>query len=166
MTSRVVVSTRVAASPQRAFDVFTREISLGWRHNDLLLLTPRSPGVISFEPPGEDGVRRLIETLPNGKVFEIGKVSVWAPGERLVVGWRQAAFGPEHSTEVDVTFEPAGDGARVTVEHRGWDTVPQEHAARHGFPLPNFLQHQGAQWRTGLVRMSDIIAGPNPSAIP
>jgi hypothetical protein len=28
---------------------------------------------------------------------------------------------------------------RVTVEHRGWDSVPQEHVARHGFPDAVFL---------------------------
>jgi hypothetical protein len=27
------------------------------------------------------------------------------------------------------------NGTRVTVEHFGWDTIPQENAARHGFPL-------------------------------
>jgi hypothetical protein len=162
MASRVLVSTRVAASPQRAFDVFTRRIGDWWVHNDLLRLTPRDPGVIAFREPDEDGVRRLVETRANGKEFEIGKVSVWAPGERLVVGWRQATFGPDHATEVEVKFEAVDSDTRVTVEHRGWDSVPQEHVARHGFPLTIFQQHQGAQWRDGLTRMSLIVTGEIP----
>jgi hypothetical protein len=33
----------------------------------------------------------------------------------------------------------------VTVEHFGWDTIPQSHAARHGFPLATF-QLRFAEW--------------------
>lgn len=39
MTSAVLVSLRVAATPQRAFDVFTREIGLWWRPNGLRRLS-------------------------------------------------------------------------------------------------------------------------------
>ncbi|WIM13568.1 hypothetical protein [Enhydrobacter sp.] len=35
MTSRILVSLRVAAGPQRAFNVFVREIGLWWRSNPL-----------------------------------------------------------------------------------------------------------------------------------
>jgi hypothetical protein len=41
----------------------------------------------------------------------------------------------------------------VTVEHRGWDSVPQDHLARHGFPLVFTNQRQGEQWRAGLERL-------------
>ena len=34
-------------------------------------------------------------------------------------------------TEVEVRFEPAERGTRVTLEHRGWDRVPLENASRH-----------------------------------
>ena len=126
MTSRVLVSMRVPCSPIQAFEIFTQEIGDWWTDSPLFRFTPRSPGTLAFEPPdakGENG--RLIERLPNGKAFEIGPVRLWQPGERLVVGWRMANFGPEHATEVDVRFEPVGDETRVSVEHRGWDSVPQ-----------------------------------------
>jgi uncharacterized protein YndB with AHSA1/START domain len=154
MTSRVLVSIRVPCSPIQAFEIFTQEIGDWWTDSDLFLLTPRSPGVLAFEPPdakGENG--RLIERLPNGKSFEVGPVRAWQPGERLVVGWRHANFGPEHATEVEVRFEPLGDETRVSVEHRGWDSVPQQHLARHGFPLQLTNQRQGEQWRAGLDRL-------------
>ena len=148
MTSRVVVALRVKASPARAFAVFTQEVGLWWRPNGLFQFTPRGAGVLAFEP-GEGG--RLITTLASGKVFEIGKIRAWEPPRRLVFGWRQAAFEPDQDTEVEVRFEPVGDETRVTVEHRGWDSVPAAHVARHGFPNAVFLTRHGEWWQTLLA---------------
>src|SRR5262249_13938775 len=137
MTSRILVAVRVPASPEQAFAAFTGEIGQWWRANPLFAFTPRSPGVLSFEP-GPQG--RLVETLVNGKVFEMGKVEVWEPPSRLAFGWRQAAFTPDQMTRVEISFEAVGDETRVTVQHFGWDTVPQAHVARHGFPEAFFLR--------------------------
>lgn len=161
MTSRVLVSMRVPCSPIQAFEIFTQEIGDWWADSDLFRLTPRSPGKLAFEPPDEKGENgRLVERLPNGKSFEIGPVRLWQPGERLVVGWRHANFGPGHATEVDVRFEPVGSETRVSVEHRGWDSVPQQHLSRHGFPLQLTNQRQGEQWRAGLARLKLRAAAP------
>lgn len=140
--SAVIVSLRVKASPEEAFEAFTREIGAWWRPSDLFQLTPRGDGMLSFE-----GDKRLITTLESGKVFEIGRVTVWAPGVRVAFTWRQATFATDQSTHVEVLFEPVGEETRVTVEHRGWDAVPQEHAARHGFPLNVFQMRQAEHWR-------------------
>lgn len=149
MTSRVVVALRVHATPARAFEAFTAEIGAWWAPNTLFAFTPRAPGVLSFE-----GRERLIETRAGGKVFEIGQVRVWEPGARLVVGWRQATFAPDMATEVEVTFEPVGeDETRVTVTHTGWDSVPQAHVARHGFPLTAFQARHAEWWRVLLERL-------------
>jgi hypothetical protein len=156
MTSRVVVSLRVAASPGRAFAAFTEEIGDWWVHEGFFKLTPRSPGRMAFEPPTAGIPGRLVERLDSGKVFEVGQVSVWAPGERLVVGWRQAFFAPDQATEVEVRFEPvdaAGEETRITVEHRGWDSVPADHVSRHHHPLPIFLKRQGENWREQLASL-------------
>lgn len=144
MTSRVLVSLRVKATPQRSFEAFTSEIGQWWRHNPLFRFTPRAPGVLSFEP-GPQG--RLVETREGGKVFEIGKVAAWEPGERLVFGWRTYGFAPDQMTEVEVRFEAVGEETRVTVEHRGWDTIPAENLARHGFPEGVFLRREGEWWQ-------------------
>ena len=131
MTSQVLVSLRVKTSPARAFEIFTRDIALWWTPNTLFQFTPRSPGALAFEP--HEGGRyeggRFTETLANGTVFEIGRIRVWKPGERLIFGWRQATFQPGQDTEVEVTFEAAGAQTRVTVIHRGWDSVPPQHVA-------------------------------------
>lgn len=151
MSASVLVALRVKATPARAFEVFTRDIGLWWRHDAMFAFTPRSPGVLSFEGG------RLVETLPNGKVFEVGQVRIWIPGERLVFGWRCATFAPGLDTEVDVRFERVGEETRVSVEHRGWDQIPVEHVARHGFPLTVFLTHEGGWWRRLLVAYGETV---------
>jgi uncharacterized protein YndB with AHSA1/START domain len=144
VSSRVVVALRVKATPAHAFSVFTRDIALWWRDNPLFAFTPRSPGVLAFEP-GEDG--RLIEMLPGGKIFEVGRIRIWAPPDRLVFGWRQATFQPGQETEVEVRFEAAGEETRVTVSHTGWDSVPADAVARHGFPAVVYLQRHAEWWQ-------------------
>ena len=145
MTSRILVALRVRATPQRAFEVFTREIGGWWRPNTLFRFSRHSPGRLAFEP-GVDG--RFTETGPEGEVFEIGRITAWEPGVRLAFTWRQATFTPEQLTHVEVRFEPVGDETRVTVEHRGWDTVPPQHVARHGFPNTIFLRRHAEWWQT------------------
>ena len=155
MSSGVVVALRVPGSPERAFDVFTRDIALWWRPNPMFEFTPRSPGVMAFEPPEDGAPGRLVERLSTGKTFVIGEVAVWDPGRRLVFGWRQAAFAPGQNTEVEVIFEAVGDETRVTVEHRGWDSVPAEHVARHGMANPVFQMRHAEWWRNLLVSLRE-----------
>jgi uncharacterized protein YndB with AHSA1/START domain len=156
MSAKVLVALRVKASPMRVFQVFTADIGAWWRPNALFSFTPRSPGVLAFEDAGQG--MRLVERLPSGKVFEIGPVRVWDPGERLVFGWRQASFAPGMDTEVEVRFEPVAGETRVTVEHRGWDTVPVEHVARHRFPDAVFLQRHAEWWRALLTSLASRAA--------
>lgn len=151
--SAVIVSLRVKATPQEAFDVFTQEIAAWWRPNALFQLTPRGDGVLNFE-----NRERLVTTLADGKQFEIGRVSAWAPGEKLAFSWRQATFTPEQTTQVTVLFEPVGDETRVTVEHRGWDAIPQEHVARHTLPLGVFQMRLVEHWRALLAACAQQLA--------
>ena len=154
--SRILVAVRVPASPLVAFDVFTSEIESWWQPNLLFNFTPRSPGIVRFEG-GAQG--RLVEELPNGRIFEIGRVKTWEPGSRLVFGWRQATFARDQDTEVEVRFEAVGHETRVTVEHKGWDSVPMEHVARHGFANNVFLRRHGEWWQSLLKRLEAQIDG-------
>jgi uncharacterized protein YndB with AHSA1/START domain len=140
----VLVAVRVSAPAARAFTVFTGEIGEWWCPNGLFRFTDR-PGVrLAFEP---DPPERLVEIGTDGERFEIGPVTVWDPPHRLVFGWRQAGFPAGRSTEVAVRFEAVGDDTRVTVEHFGWDGIPQDHEARHGFPLDPFQQRLAEWWQ-------------------
>ena len=154
MTSKVYVALRVKATPERAFQAFVEEIGAWWRPNMLFQTTPR-PGLLSFEP-GEGG--RLIETRAGGKVFEIGTIRVWEPPQRLVFSWRQANFPAELHTEVEVGFEAVGDETRVSVEHRGFDQVPAESAARHRFPDQYLLMRLADFWRGQIAAVGEQVA--------
>ena len=145
--SRVLVSLRVGTSPTRAFAAFTEEIGQWWRPNGLFQFSDNRTGTLAFEP-GVDG--RLVETYPEGDSFVVGDVRVWDPPSRLVMSWRTARFAPDQETELHVSFEPVGEQTRVTVEHFGWDRLPAEHAARHGFPLPVFQQRWAEWWQAML----------------
>jgi uncharacterized protein YndB with AHSA1/START domain len=148
VSSKILVALRIQASPEAVFDAFVDDIALWWRPNPLFSFTPRSPGVMAFE--GD----RLVERLASGKVFDVGEVRVWERGARLVFGWRQASFAPGVETEVEVRFEGVEGATRVTVEHRGWDAVPADSVARHGFPNAVFLHRHGEWWRTLLAGLA------------
>ena len=153
MTSRVYVALRVKATPERAFQAFVEEIGAWWRPHALFQTTPR-PGVLSFEP-GEGG--RLLETRAGGKTFEIGRVRVWEPPGKLVFSWRQANFPPELDTEIEVGFEAVGDETRVSIEHRGFDQVPAESVARHGFPDQFLLLRLAEFWRVQIASVGETV---------
>jgi uncharacterized protein YndB with AHSA1/START domain len=138
-----------------AFDVFTNEIALWWQPDELFRITARGDGRLAFEP-GVGG--RLFTQLDDGSTFEIGRVSAWEPGKRLRFSWRQSTFTDEQSTEVEVLFEAVGKETRVSIEHRAWDTLPQRHAARHGFPEHATLARVGDWWRVSLTAFKKRMA--------
>lgn len=84
-------------------------------------------------------------------MFEIGRIRAWEPPSRLVFGWRQASFAEGQDTEVEVTFEAVGAETRVTVQHFGWDSVPQTHVAKHAFPDAIFLRRHAEWWQSLLA---------------
>lgn len=156
MTSKVFLALRVPADPMRTFEVFTQEIALWWQPSELFQVSHAGDGRLAFEP-GAGG--RLFTTFDDGSTFEIGRVSVWEPGKRLVFAWRQASFSAEQSTEVEVRFEAAGEETRVSVEHRAWDAIPRQAAARHGFPLQATLERAAEWWRGSLGALRGRIEG-------
>jgi uncharacterized protein YndB with AHSA1/START domain len=157
MTSRVLVALRIAAPPDRVFEAFTAEIGQWWRPSGLFPSSRRPAGRMAIEP-GVGG--RVTETHDDGEVVEIGRIRVWEPPDRLVFTWRPTSFGPDQETEVHVGFEPVAEGSRVVVEHLGWDAIPPEHAARHGFPLFVFQQRLADWWRDLLASLADRSTDP------
>lgn len=151
----VIVALRVAASPMAAFTAFTRDIGRWWTSHPLFPLTPEGDGELRFDPPGPGG--RLVTRFAEGTEWEIGAVRHWSPGERLAFGWRLPSFAPDQTTEVEVRFEAVGADTRVTVEHRGWDGIPQHHVARHGFELMLFQHRLGEHWRRLLKGLSELL---------
>lgn len=116
-------AVEVPCDPDTAFEIFTRDIGMWWKRGTNYWNDPANGQALRFEPHVGG---RLVEVhdLETGEGFEIGRVLVWEPGKRLVFTWRQDDWAPPESTEVEVRFEPAGNGTRVVVVHGGWDRVP------------------------------------------
>jgi uncharacterized protein YndB with AHSA1/START domain len=136
------VTVHVAVEPSAAFEVFTQEIDLWWRRGPGYRRVAGG-GVVCIEP-GVGG--RVFEAGEGGRVHEMGRVLVWSPPRRLVLEWRNANFAPGEKTKVDVSFEPAGDGTRVTVVHSGWASLRPDHPARHGLVGGAFAAKIGQWW--------------------
>jgi uncharacterized protein YndB with AHSA1/START domain len=143
---KAVVTVMVAVEPAVAFAVFTEEIDLWWRRGPGYRIGGNSPGVMTFEPRAGGRLFEAYETDAGQRVREIGTVLAWEPPARLVFEWRNANFAPSERTEVEVRFEPARRGTRVTVEHRGWAALRPDHPARHGLGAPAFVASIGTWW--------------------
>ncbi|MFM5953308.1 MAG: SRPBCC domain-containing protein [Novosphingobium sp.] len=152
--SAVIVSLRVRASPERAFAGFTQQIGDWWQTNSLFRITSSKSERLELEP-GPGG--KLVAHMADGRSFTVGSISVWEPGARLVLGWRHESFSEDQVTELEVRFEPVGDETRITVEHRGWDAIPVEHVARHGFPLMLLQRRQAEYWQSLLARLATAL---------
>jgi uncharacterized protein YndB with AHSA1/START domain len=155
---QVTVSVVVAVEPAMAFEVFTQETDLWWKRGPRFRIAGHRPGLLQFEA-GVGG--RLFETFEaesGEKVFVVGRVTAWEPPSRLVLEWRNANFAPNEHTEIEVLFEPAGGGTRVTVQHRGWASLRSDHPARHNLAAPAFSRMMGLWWSDQLTALREFVA--------
>jgi len=151
VTSRVLVALRVAAPPERVFEAFTAEIGEWWRPHALFRFTDRADGRLAIDPrPGG----RVTERYPDGGEFQVGRIVEWEPPRRVVLTWRADTFPPDVDTSVHVRFEDVGGATRVVVEHFGWDGLPQDHVARHTFPLFQFELRLAEWWQSNLESLA------------
>jgi uncharacterized protein YndB with AHSA1/START domain len=142
---RIRVSTRVEVDADTAFRIFTEEVDAWWRTGPRFRWHGERDGTVRFEP-GEGG--RFLEVYDEeaGDAFEVGRIQVWDPPKRLVFTFRARVFAPGESTEVEVRFEPSGGATDVTVEHRGWDALRDDHPVRHGMDVSAFSDMMGVWW--------------------
>lgn len=82
---------------------------------------------------------------------EVGRVVSWRHGERILLAWRHADWEPGAVHEVELRFDAAGEGSRVTLEQRGWGALV-------GSP------RELAGWFAGQVA-APILAATSPSAL-
>jgi uncharacterized protein YndB with AHSA1/START domain len=116
-------------------------------------------GTMKFEA-GPGG--RLVEMYPGTlqQPFVVGRILIWAPGERLVFEWRQSSFAPNEVTEVEVRFDAVKGGTRVTIQHRGWDAFPPQHKARLGYTGEAFTSMIGLLWADLLTAFRSLCLPP------
>jgi uncharacterized glyoxalase superfamily protein PhnB len=107
----VTAKVDVAVDPNTAFKIFTDEIDSWWDRGP----TNFYDGARAIEKRFESGVGgRYLEVYDDATsdALEIGRITVWEPGKRLV--FRHSL----NDTEVDVRFEAIPTGTRVVLEQR------------------------------------------------
>jgi uncharacterized glyoxalase superfamily protein PhnB len=95
----------VAADPGKAFSAFTDEIDSWWVRGAINFFDAARAIEMRIEP-GLDG--RVLEVYEDD-ALELGRITVWEPGERLA--YRSSV----DDSEIDVLFEPVANGTRVRV---------------------------------------------------
>ena len=148
---RVSVSVFVDAPPAIAFEVFTAQIDLWWRHGLKFRVGVRGRSVLHLEP-GLGG--RMFEALapPEAdagappRVVHTGTVTAWDPPHALDIEWRGVNFAPHEKTTIAVRFEPRAEGTHVTLVHSGFAALPPDHPVRHGQPADVFVRRMAMWW--------------------
>jgi uncharacterized protein YndB with AHSA1/START domain len=156
---KAVVTVTVQVSLTDAFEVFTQETDLWWRRGPKYRVAGRRPGALQFEQRSDGRLFETYESAAGPQLFEIGRVTVWEPPHRLVFRWRNPTFAPEESTEVEVRFVelPSGN-TQVTVEHRGWAALRDDHPARHGNVGAAMSRMIGLHWGELLAAMREYVS--------
>jgi uncharacterized glyoxalase superfamily protein PhnB len=98
----------VGVDPQTAFTVFTDEIDLWWVRGPINFYDGARAVGMRCEP-GVGG--RILELYGEdaGDALELARITTWAPGELLA--WDSSV----DDVRIEVRFEPAAGGTRVTV---------------------------------------------------
>ncbi|MEZ4364112.1 MAG: SRPBCC domain-containing protein [Kofleriaceae bacterium] len=140
------VQTFVRVPLQRCFDIFTLELDAWWRRGRAYRVGGKHEGPLHLEPRlGGRVFQEYGEGHPH--VHEIGVITAWAPPAHFAFSWRGINFKDgDPSTTVEVWFEASGEGTRVTLEHRGFAALREDHPVRHGAPAVEFLGQMGRWW--------------------
>jgi uncharacterized protein YndB with AHSA1/START domain len=147
------VSVAVAVSPADAFEVFTNEIDRWWRRGPKYRNAGTRRGLIHLEPRLDGRLFESFATDTGETVFEAGRVRVWEPPSRLAFSWRNSVFAAGEDTLVEVEFAATRNGTLVTVTHRGWSAIRDDHPARHGQQSREFLRSLGLWWGEQLASL-------------
>jgi uncharacterized protein YndB with AHSA1/START domain len=106
----------VDASPETAFETFTRRMHHWWPASPHTVFDDRVAVVVDEREGG-----RVYERAADGREADWADVIAWEPPTRFVLRWR---VNPDRGpTEVEVRFTPDDGQTRVDLEHRGWDEV-------------------------------------------
>ena len=126
MTQHVDTTVRktitVAASQQRAFEVFTAQLGRWWPKEFHIGAAEMADFVLEPQVGG-----RWFELGVDGKECDTGRVTAYEPPDRVALAWHlngsfQYDPDPTHASEVEVRFIAEGPThTRVELEHRGFE---------------------------------------------
>jgi uncharacterized protein YndB with AHSA1/START domain len=138
-------------SAERAFDVFTADMTSWWPSDHHIGSAPIEQILIE---PREGGRWYTLHT--DGSETSTGYVVAWEPPERLVVTWQIGAdwkYDPRLITTIEVRFiEEAADRTRVVLEHRDLDRYgPEGERMRQLFEEPGAWDATLTAFAAGVV---------------
>ena len=113
----------VACPPAHAFAVWAARTSLWWPPGHSV---SGAPELVAFEPRAGG---RIYERDRSGAEHDWGEVLAWEPPHRLRYLWH-LRFDRADATEVEIRFESAADGTRVSITHSGWERLGARAAER------------------------------------
>ncbi|MCU1279343.1 MAG: ATPase [bacterium] len=121
----------VQAPQERAFRVFTENMGQWWVKEHHIGASPFKAIVVE---PKQNG--RWYEVGEDGGECEWGKVVLWEPPRRLILGWQlnmEFKFDPTLVSEVEINFTPL-DAARTRIdfEHRDIEKLGEAAAKVRG----------------------------------
>ncbi|MEV0797720.1 SRPBCC domain-containing protein [Kribbella sp. NPDC050281] len=118
----------VPVGTERAFEVFTAEISAWWP-------------MVSHSVGAEDARAIRVESFAGGRIIEYGDdgelatwgtISDWDPPTSLSFSWHPGS-DPEQAGQVTITFTPVDDGTELALVHSGWERRADGVRARAGY---------------------------------
>jgi len=116
-------SITVPWKPAVAFRRFTDGIAQWWPLTSHGVSGSAEAGV-TFE--GRVG-GRIYETAPDGTEHLWGTVTEWDPPRRVAFTWHPGR-PVDTRQEVEVTFQPVGEGSRLDLVHVGWEHLGERAA--------------------------------------
>jgi uncharacterized protein YndB with AHSA1/START domain len=164
-TDQARISVAIEVPPAEAFELFTHEINRWWRRGPKYRNAGGRRGIVHLEARLDGRLFESFDTATGESVFESGRIVVWKPPTQLAFTWRNTVFAPHERTLVQIDFQATRSGTLVTVTHSGWDSIRQDHPARHGQPNREFLRSLGSWWGeqlTSLRRTADSRPSPRP----
>jgi len=120
----------VEASPDRAFEIFTKGIDRWWPKTHGIGAGPLVRSVLETHVGG-----RWYTTHEDGSEVTVGHIRVCEVGRRLVFGWEIGAnWKPDSriafASEVEVRFTAEGAGrTRIDLEHRDFEKMGETDGA-------------------------------------
>ena len=106
----------IEASPEHAFDVFTRGFFRWWPKSHHIGTADMQNAILEPRAGG-----RWYEIGNDGSENEWGRVLAWEAPERVLLAWQLNAewtYDPDFETTVEVRFTADGDHTIVDFEHR------------------------------------------------
>jgi uncharacterized protein YndB with AHSA1/START domain len=142
-------SIHVNTTPERAFKVFTGDMTRWWKPEHHIGTAPFKEVVLEPRVGG-----RWHEVASDGAECEWGKVLVWEPPHRVVLAWQLTGewkYDADFVTEVEVRFIADGGRTRVELEHRNLERYgTKSDEVRAAFDLPD-------GWNGSLVAFAAIV---------